>query len=232
MLRKIESKTMGSSDLGWLRSNFHFSFADYFNPLNINFGALRVLNDDIIEPNTGFDPHPHKDMEIITYVVKGELTHGDSMGNQRTITRGEVQYMSAGTGVFHSEHNYGSVPLRLLQIWLHPDKRDYAPTYGDYSFPWRERHNRWLHMVSGKNGVAPITINQDVNLYTLELLKDQEITFHVKEGRQAYLVQIEGASIVNQIELEERDALEVVQESLIIKAKETSHNLILEMKST
>lgn len=116
MLRKIESQNMGSSNLGWLRSKFHFSFAEYYNPNNINFGVLRVINDDLVLSNTGFDTHPHRDMEIISYVVNGELTHGDSMGNKNTITRGHVQYMSAGTGVYHSEHNLGEDTLRFLQI--------------------------------------------------------------------------------------------------------------------
>ena len=99
MLRKIDHTKMGSSNLGWLQSIFHFSFAQYYNPENINFGVLRVINDDQIAPGTGFDPHPHRDMEIISYVIDGELTHADSMGNQRTVKRGHVQYMSAGTGV-------------------------------------------------------------------------------------------------------------------------------------
>ncbi len=118
MLKKIESKNMGSSNLGWLRSKFHFSFAEYYNPNNINFGVLRVINDDLIEAGTGFDTHPHKDMEIISYVVNGDLTHEDSMGNKNTITRGHVQFMSAGSGVYHSEHNFGKEILRLLQIWI------------------------------------------------------------------------------------------------------------------
>lgn len=229
MLRKIESKNMGSSNHGWLRSKFHFSFADYYNPLNLNFGKLRVINDDLIEPGTGFDTHPHKDMEIISYLVKGELTHGDSMGNNNTITRGEVQYMSAGTGVFHSEHNLGTDTLRLLQIWIFPDKRDYTPTYGDYSFPWEDRVGKWLHMVSSKSGEAPIKINQDMNIYSLALEKDKEIVFPVKAGRQAYLVQIEGKSVINAIELAEQDAMEIVSEDIMIKAAETSHILLLEM---
>src|SRR6478609_6171421 len=107
MLRKMDSKTMGSRNHGWLRSKFHFSFAEYYNPANIQFGVLRVINDDLINPQTGFGTHPHKDMEIISYVVNGELTHGDNMGNKNTITRGQVQYMSAGTGVHHSEYNLG-----------------------------------------------------------------------------------------------------------------------------
>src|SRR5690554_6732108 len=105
MLRKIDNTKMGRSNLGWLQSIFHFSFAEYYNPNNINFGVLRVINDDIIAPNTGFDMHPHRDMEIISYVIDGELTHEDSMGNKGALTRGQVQYMSAGTGVYHSEHN-------------------------------------------------------------------------------------------------------------------------------
>ncbi|NSB14317.1 pirin family protein [Clostridium beijerinckii] len=230
MLRKIDSGNMGSSNLGWLRSKFHFSFAEYYNPHNIKFGVLRVINDDLVESNTGFDTHPHRNMEIISYVVNGELTHGDSMGNKNTITRGHVQYMSAGTGVYHSEHNLGKDELRFLQIWIFPDKEDYKPNYGDYRFDWRDRQNKWLHMVSSKNANAPIKINQDINVYSLELDKGKEINFQVNEGRQAYLVQIEGGSIINDIELNNRDGMEIVEEDILIKAKETSHILILEMK--
>jgi len=229
MLKKIESQNMGSSNLEWLKSKFHFSFAEYYNPDNINFGVLRVINDDLIDAGTGFDTHPHSDMEIISYVVNGELTHGDSMGNKSTITRGHIQYMSAGTGVYHSEHNFGEDILRLLQIWIFPNKKGYIPNYGDYRFNWDDRHNEWLHMVSSKDGNAPIKINQDMNIYSLELEKDKEIDFQVKEGRQAYLVQIEGNSIINNIELTNRDGMEIVEEDILIKAKETSHILILEM---
>ncbi|WP_026888955.1 pirin family protein [Clostridium beijerinckii] len=230
MLRRIDSGNMGSSNLGWLRSKFHFSFAEYYNPHNIKFGVLRVINDDLVEPNTGFDTHPHRNMEIISYVVNGELTHGDSMGNKNTITRGHVQYMSAGTGVYHSEHNLGKDKLRFLQIWIFPDKEDYKPNYGDYTFEWSDRQNKLLHMVSSKNGNAPIKINQDINIYSLELDKGKEINFKVNERRQAYLVQIEGDSIINDIELNDRDGIEIVEEDILIKAKETSHILILEMK--
>ena len=230
MLRKIESKNMGSSNLGWLKSKFHFSFAEYYNPDNINFGVLRVINDDLVQSNTGFDTHPHRDMEIISYVVSGELTHEDSMGNKNTITRGHVQYMSAGTGVYHSEHNFGKDTLRLLQIWIFPDQKGYKPNYGDYRFNWDDRQNKWLHMASSKDGDAPIKINQDINAYSLELEKGKEISFPVKEGRQAYLVQIEGVSLVNEVELNERDGMEIVEENILIKAKETSHIIVLEMK--
>ena len=122
MIRKIDNKNMGKSNLGWLQSSFHFSFAEYYNPLNINFGSLRVINDDLIQPQSGFPTHPHRDMEIVTYLVSGKLTHKDSMGNERTLERGEVQYMSAGTGVYHSEFNMEeNEDLRLFQIWVFPD---------------------------------------------------------------------------------------------------------------
>jgi len=221
---------MGSSNLGWLISKFHFSFAEYYNPSNIKFGVLRVINDDLIEANTGFDTHPHKDMEIISYVVDGELTHGDSMGNKNTINRGHVQYMSAGTGVYHSEHNLGKDRLRLLQIWIFPDKQGYKPNYGDYRFNWDDRKNKWLHMVSSKDGDAQIKINQDANIYSLDLDKGKEISFQVNSKRQVYLVQIEGSTIINDVDLNDRDGMEIVEEDILIQAKENAHILILEMK--
>ena len=230
MLRKIDNTKMGSSDLGWLKSKFHFSFAEYYNPSNINFGVLRVINDDLVKPGTGFDTHPHRDMEIISYVIDGELTHGDSMGNKRTLSRGHVQYMSAGTGVFHSEHNLGEETLRFLQIWIYPDKNGYEPNYGDYKFEWNDRKNKWLNIVSSKEGNAPIKVNQDVNIFVLELDKDKEIEFKVEEGRQAYLVQIEGRTDINNIGLNMRDGLEIIEEDIKIKAIETSHFLLIEMK--
>lgn len=230
MLRKMDSKTMGYSNHGWLRSKFHFSFAEYYNPENIQFGVLRVINDDLINPQTGFGTHPHKNMEIISYVVNGELTHGDNMGNKNTITRGQVQYMSAGTGVLHSEHNLGEDTSRFLQIWILPDKYGHTPAYGDFRFNWDDRKDNWLHMVSRLDGDAPIKINQDANIYSLELQQGKEISFPVSVGRQAYLVQIEGTSLINGIELSDRDGLEVVEEDMTIRAEKTSHILLIEMK--
>ncbi|WP_315114115.1 pirin family protein [Clostridium intestinale] len=230
MIKRIENKNMGRSNLGWLQSIFHFSFAEYYNPKNMNFGSLRVLNDDLVKTNTGFPTHPHKDMEIVSYVVKGALTHGDSMGNENTLTRGQVQYMSAGTGVYHSEYNLGDDTLRFLQVWILPDNTGYKPNYGDYRFTWEERKNKWLHMVSSKSGNAPIKINQDFNIYSIELDKNEEIDFPVNKGRQAYILQVEGSSSINELLLNERDAAEVVEENIYIKAKNTSHILVLEMK--
>ena len=230
MLRKIESEKMGSSDLGWLKSKFHFSFAQYYNPNNMGFGVLRVVNDDLVDAHSGFDTHPHRDMEIISYVVEGELTHEDSMGNIGRLKRGEVQYMSAGTGVYHSEHNLGEKIARFLQIWILPDKGGHKPNYGEYKFEWNERKNKWLNIVSSNDGNASIKINQDVNIFTLELDESNELNYSVKVDRQAYLVQIEGKSNINGIVLNERDAMEIVEEDIKIKADVLSHFIVLEMK--
>lgn len=229
MLRKLENKNMGKSNLGWLNSTFHFSFAEYFNVDNMNFGALRVINDDLIAGNTGFDPHPHRDMEIISYVIDGGLTHADSMGNERTLYRGQVQYMSAGTGVVHSEHNRENETLRLLQIWVVPDKKNYEPAYGDFRYKWEDRVNKWLNIVSSKNGDSEIKINQDANFYVTELEEGKELEFKVGAGRQAYLVQIEGDSEINGLSLNAKDGMEVIEEDITIKAKTKSHVLVIEL---
>lgn len=230
MLNKLDHQKMGTSNLGWLKSIFHFSFAEYYNPKNMNFGVLRVINDDLIEPKKGFDTHPHRDMEIISYVVDGQLTHGDSMGNKQTLERGQVQYMSAGTGIYHSEYNLGESVARFLQIWILPEQKGHTPQYGDYRFDWSDRHNKWLHLVSGNGGTAPIHINQDVNLYVVEIEQDEALDFSLSEGRQAYLVQIEGKSAINGLNLSQRDALEIYGENLVIQAQEKSHILLIEMK--
>ena len=224
---------MGRSFLGWLDSRFHFSFADYYNPDNIRFGALRVLNDDLVEPGTGFDTHPHQDMEIISYVIDGELTHADSMGNQSTLSRGQVQYMSAGTGVLHSEHNRGSKMLRFLQIWILPDRRGHTPNYGEYRFAMADRENKWLPIATGVNNSAsdaPVKIHQDVNIFAATLEKDKPLDFSVTQGRQAYLVLIEGSADINGIRLGMRDAMEITEENITITAEEAAHCFLIEME--
>jgi redox-sensitive bicupin YhaK (pirin superfamily) len=230
MLTKKANESMGKNNFDWLKATYHFSFADYYNPEHRNFGVLRVFNDDIIGANTGFETHPHHDMEIITYVVEGKLTHEDSMGNKRKVPRGGIQYMSAGTGVYHSEHNTEDTAIRTLQIWIVPDRKGHTPNYGDCEFQGEDRKNKWLHIISSKAGDAPIKVNQDVNFYVLELDKEKEIRFAVDSNRQAYLVQIEGSSQVNDVSLTERDALEIIEEEITIRAQENSHYIIIEME--
>ena len=230
-MRHLKQENMSRSDLGWLQSLFHFSFADYYNPDNMRYGVLRVINDDLVASQSGFELHPHRNMEIISYVVDGALTHGDSMGNKRTITRGQVQYMSAGKGIYHSEHNLGSATARFLQIWIVPDKNGHEPQYGDYTFDWEARQGQWLHLVSGIDGQAPIRIHQDVNFYATEIAAGEKITFNLNQGRQGYMVLIEGNLAVDAVHLEARDALEFSEGNLELTAKERSHVLLIEMKS-
>jgi redox-sensitive bicupin YhaK (pirin superfamily) len=232
MLRFVDSKKMGRSVSDWLDSHFHFSFAEYYNPGNIHFGVLRVVNDDQIQPGRGFDVHPHRDMEILSYVVEGELTHADSMGNRRTLTRGQVQYMSAGTGVTHSEYNLGGGLLRFLQIWIFPDRKGYAPNYGEYRFAFADRVDTWLPVASGvenARSAAPVRIHQDVNIYAAALSAGKEMSFPVQPRRQAYLVMIEGGALIGDVPLSARDALEIAGEDVVISPREFAHVIVFEM---
>jgi quercetin 2,3-dioxygenase len=232
MLKKLPKENMGTSNLGWLESRFHFSFAEYRNPNNMNFGVLRVLNDDIVHPNSGFDTHPHANMEIISYVVDGEITHKDSMGNAETLKRGQVQYLSAGDGIYHSEHNWNKTKdLRLLQIWIVPPKSGLPRLYGSKQFNEIERKDKLLNIVSSQEGNADIKIYQDINMYVSELEANKSIDFDIKKDRQVYFVQIEGTSSINGINLNNGDAMEIVDEDkLEIKAVSNSHFLFIEMK--
>lgn len=230
MFEKISNKQMGKGNHGWLKTSFHFSFSNYFDPSNMHFGVLRVLNDDLIAPHTGFNTHPHNDMEIITYVINGELTHGDSMGNKRTIGRGAVQYMSAGTGVYHSEHNTGDETLHLIQLWIVPDESGHTPNYGDLLADWTEREGKWYHMVSPVEGEAPIKIHQDANIYSLALHSEDELSFNVNQNRQAYVVLLEGNALINGELLEAGDAAKVIEEDIVIKSNDFTHYLLIEME--
>lgn len=234
MLKKLLKENMGKSNLGWLESQFHFSFAEYRNPKNINFGVLRVLNDDIVHPQSGFDTHPHANMEIISYIVDGEITHKDSMGNKETLSRGEIQYMSAGDGIFHSEFNeHASKDLRLLQIWILPPQNGLPKIYGSHKFTKEDRNNHLLHIVSSKDRQAPVQIHQDVNIFVSELDAYKTLEFSIKENRQIYFVQIEGDVKINDMLVEERNALEITNEKLLkITAQKNAHFLFIEMKAT
>jgi len=230
MLKHIPAESMyRGKPTNWLDTVHHFSFSEYYNPSNMQFGSLRVLNDDLIRGHSGFDTHPHKDMEIVSYLVEGALTHRDSLGNEGTIRRGEVQYMSAGRGIFHSEINEGNETVRLLQIWILPSAKNLEPNYGDYKYEWKERENTLLHLVSPQNGNAPVKLHQDVNMYATELQQGKNLEFPLPSGRQCYIVQIEGTSLINGVSLKERDSLEAAEENLKIEAIGMSHLLFIEM---
>lgn len=231
MIKRLAKENMGISNLGWLESRFHFSFAEYYNPQNMNFGVVRVVNDDIVHPQSGFDIHPHNNMEIISYVIDGAITHKDSMGNMETLKRGEVQYLSAGDGIYHSEYNRSlSQDLRLLQIWILPPQKGLERLYGSNRFLQEERKNKLLNIVSSKNGDAQIKIYQDVNLYVSELDATKDLEYMLNNDRQIYFIQIEGTSKINGVELYHGDGMEIVEESrLKIEALSDSHFLFIEM---
>jgi len=231
MYKKLSKENMGSSNLGWLESRFHFSFAGYQNHDNVNFGVLRVLNDDIINVESGFEMHPHYDVEIVSYVVDGEITHKDSMGNEEILKRGEVQYLSAGSGIMHSEHNKSlTKALRLLQIWIMAPKKNLQKFYGSHSYKEKQRKNKLLNIVSSEDGQAAIKLHQDVNIFVSELDEGKVLVFPLNEKRQVYFVQIEGTSNLNGVVLNNGDAMEVTLEvSLEIQALKNSHFIFIEM---
>ncbi|KAI8474055.1 MAG: RmlC-like cupin [Monoraphidium minutum] len=203
----------------WLTSRFHFSFADYFAPDRVNFGALRVVNDDLVKGRAGFGAHPHRDAEIFSYVLEGQLTHTDSMGNRESLPRGSVQYMSAGTGVTHSEMNDHDETCHFIQTWITPDRRGHAPQYGSRTFSKADRHNRLLLILGGTAPppawpalAAPpggATLHQDANVVVCEA--DGGVGFEMPLGaaRQAYLLCMEGSLTANGQRLDVRDAARV-----------------------
>ena len=230
MIKHIPAESMyRGRPTNWLDTVHHFSFSQYYNPNNMQFGSLRVLNDDLIIGHSGFDTHPHKDMEIVTYMINGELTHRDSIGNKGAIKRGEIQYMSAGRGIYHSEINEGDETVRLLQIWILPNAKNLDPSYGEHKYEWSARENKLLHLVSPQDGSAAVKLHQDVNMYATELHQGKSLELPLPKNRQCYIVQIEGASVINGVSLKERDSLEAIEEMLKVEAIDLSHLLFIEM---
>eukprot|EP00540_Astrosyne_radiata_P004279 CAMPEP_0116869078 /NCGR_PEP_ID=MMETSP0418-20121206/27558_1 /TAXON_ID=1158023 /ORGANISM="Astrosyne radiata, Strain 13vi08-1A" /LENGTH=279 /DNA_ID=CAMNT_0004505131 /DNA_START=67 /DNA_END=906 /DNA_ORIENTATION=+ len=191
----------------WLKSRFHFSF-DYSNRRNIDFGFLRVRN----QPHRGSGGRPHNNMEIITYVVDGELTHHDFMGTNETLGRGAIQFMTARTAIRHSEYNLGDKPLRFIETWINPSARNLTPDYGSCEGSAEERKNRLQHLVSNAKDPStstPVEINQDIDAYATELDLGKKVQLNIGADRQAYLLCIEGGVKVNGKELSRHDACEI-----------------------
>lgn len=197
---------------GWLKSHFSFSFAEYYDPNNVNFGPLRVFNDDFVAPQSGFGKHPHREMEIVSVVLKGQLKHQDSMGNTEILKPGEVQHMSAGTGIMHSEENPSSdEELNFLQLWFLPDKKNLTPTYEQKAYDLTALKNNLLPIVSNQaNNEHVVHINQDMTLYLSELEANKSLSFHQNQNRKIYLFVIEGDVLLNQeSRLTKRDAARI-----------------------
>jgi len=195
-------------DHGWLKTYHSFSFADYFDPANLNWGTLRVFNDDTVAAGKGFGRHPHRDMEIVTYVLSGQLEHQDSLGHHGVVDAGGVQYMSAGTGVAHSEFNHSTErPVHFVQMWVLPRAQGGPPAYGQASFERAERTNQWLTIASGEGGIAaPIAIGSDATLRVARL-EGTTLAHEFAPGRLGFLFVAEGAVTANAGPLNAGDAV-------------------------
>ncbi len=216
MIELRSAAERGHANHGWLDAHHSFSFADYYDPRHMGFGPLRVLNDDRIGAGAGFGMHGHRDMEIVTYVLDGELAHKDSMGNGSVIRPGDVQRMSAGTGVMHSEFNHSQTQVtHLLQIWIEPKFRGIAPGYEEKRFESADKRGRLRLIASSDGAEGSVTVHQDVKLYAGLFDGTEEATFSLPQGRRAYLHVARGEVQANGVVLKEGDALKAVDENEI-----------------
>jgi len=211
-----KSETRGHANHGWLDSHFTFSFADYYDPEHVEFRTLRVMNDDRIAGGGGFPTHPHRDMEIVTYVLDGALAHKDSMGNGSTIRPGDVQYMSAGTGVAHSEFNASDKEtVHMYQIWMFPDKRGYTPTYDQKHFAPAEKQGKLRLVVSPDGRDGSVQIRQDNELYATLLAPGETVKHALKPERHAYVQVARGSVTLNGAKLATGDGAVVSEEQSV-----------------
>jgi redox-sensitive bicupin YhaK (pirin superfamily) len=231
MIDVIQADTRGSADHGWLKARHTFSFASYYDPARIQFGNLRVINEDRVAPGQGFGTHPHRDMEIITYIIDGAVEHKDSMGNGTVIKAGEIQRMTAGTGVLHSEFNPSDdEELHLLQIWILPEKNGLEPGYEQSMFNREDKLNR-LRLVGSRDGRdGSLTIHQDVDLYASVLQEGQTLTHEVSSGRKIFIQVIRGNIAVNGQSLAAGDGAQLENEvELSITSLAESDFLLFDM---
>ncbi|NOT52658.1 MAG: pirin family protein [Chitinophagaceae bacterium] len=227
-----KANSRGHADHGWLNAWHSFSFAGYHDPAKVHFGALRVLNDDTIAGGMGFGAHPHDNMEIITIPLSGQLEHRDSMGNTGIISKGEVQVMSAGTGIQHSEKNKNAKePLKLLQIWLFPDKKNVEPRYDQRAFDLAAARNSLLNIVSPMGSAEGLTIHQNAWFHLGKLDKDLSIIYELKDKQNGvYAFLIDGEVTINGERLEKRDAIGITDaDKLEIEAVADSEILLMEV---
>jgi hypothetical protein len=221
---------LGHADHGWLNARHHFSFSDYYDPARMGWGALRVWNDDEIAPNTGFPPHPHADMEIITYVRKGAITHKDSLGNQGRTAAGDVQVMSAGTGIRHAEYNLENETTTLFQIWILPTRKGGQPAWGAKPFPKADRSGRFVTLASGfDDDKDALPIRSDARVLGATLKAGETTSYPLGEKRHAYLVPATGSIAVNGVRLNARDGAAVENVAVLdVKALEDSELVLVD----
>jgi redox-sensitive bicupin YhaK (pirin superfamily) len=231
MIQVIPYNKLGQMQTDWLDSRFHFAFSGVNAPMGMGFGPLRVWNDDLIAPQTGFGMHGHRDMEIITYVRKGAISHRDSLGNEGRTVAGDVQVMHAGTGIMHSEWNKEYEHTLLYQIWVEPNRRGLAPGWAEARFPKADRAGKWVPLASGEDGVAgALPIHQDATLYGGFLPKGSSLTHVLRPGRRAYLVLADGALTVNGKIIGTRDGIALADvPSVDVVADADSEALLIDL---
>lgn len=216
MINVRRSDQRGSANHGWLDTRFTFSFAEYYDPKHVQFRTLRVMNDDRVAGGGGFPTHPHRDMEIVTYVLEGALAHKDSMGNGSTIRPGDVQYMSAGTGVAHSEFNASQTePVHLYQIWMFPDKTGHTPRYDQKNFSEDEKRGKLRLVVSPDGRDGSVRIRQDNELYATVLGPGESVQHELKPDRHAYVQVARGSVTLNGKPLEVGDGAAISEEKTL-----------------
>ncbi|MCH8099834.1 MAG: pirin family protein [Proteobacteria bacterium] len=231
MIEVIPSDTRGSVDHGWLRAKHTFSFADYQNPARVHFGPLRVINEDRIAPGQGFGTHPHKDMEIVTYIISGAIEHKDNMGNGTVISAGEIQRMTAGTGIEHSEFNHSQDDeLHLLQIWLFPEEKGLVPGYEQIEFTREDKLNQ-LKLVGSRDGRSgSVTIHQKVDLYASVLEAGTELTHTMADTHKVFVQVISGDLTISGKTLAAGDGMQIENEnSVSIIAQNEAEILLFDM---
>jgi redox-sensitive bicupin YhaK (pirin superfamily) len=225
-LRKANER--GYAHHGWLESWHSFSFADYFDPAHVHFASLRVINEDIVQADSGFGKHPHRDMEIITYILSGSLRHRDSMGNGEDIRAGEVQLMRAGTGVTHSEFNASADdPVHLLQIWIMPGEQGLTPGYWQKFFSNADKRGRWCLLVSPDAAAGSLRIHQDVRLSAALLDGAETLDYPIATGRKVYLYVARGSLAANGLALNAGDALMFSDEQQVVLAAAQNAEVLL-----
>lgn len=232
MIDLRKSSDRGYDDHGWGQSRFSFSFADYYDPAHMGYGVLRALIEDTIAPAGGFGTHPHRDMEIVTYVLAGELTHRDSIGNTGLLRAGDVQRMSAGSGIQHSEYNYSTTtPVRMLQIWLLPASRGTQPGYAQGHFAEAGRRGRLQPLVNPHGDDGALDIGSDVALYALRLeAGDAPLHHRLAAGRKAYVHLIDGRLTVNGRRIEAGDAVKIDgEDEVLIEQGQGAHALLFDL---
>jgi redox-sensitive bicupin YhaK (pirin superfamily) len=230
MLQLRPFKSLGGADHGWLNAHHHFSFAEYYDPKRMSWGQMRVWNDDVIQAGTGFPKHPHRDMEIITYVREGAITHEDNMGNRGRTVAGDVQVMSAGTGVAHSEYNLESVETRIFQIWIMPDEVGAPPSWDTKPFP-KDNREGFVTLASGKaDDDIELRIRANARLAAANLKAGETAEYLLDAGRKAYLVPATGVIEVNGLRAEARDGVAVEDERVLrVTAIEDSEIVLVDV---